>query len=777
MNNNENKHDSAQKGQKDSQKNSQQNPATGQAPEKFIKPYDPQAVETVIYKKWEESGFFNPDNLPARHKEPFNIVLPPPNVTGVLHLGHSYEDSLQDAIIRYERMRGKKTLWLPGTDSAAIATQARVEKNLKKDEGKSRHDLGREELVRRVSEYAKNSENTILNQVKRMGASLDWSRYCYTLDEKRVLAVSTAFKNMYDAGLIYRGNRIVNWDPKGQTTISDDEVVYEERDAKLYTFKYSKDFPISISTTRPETKVGDTAVAVHPDDARYQKYIGQEFNVEFCDVSLHIKIVADKSVEMEFGTGALGVTPAHSHIDWEIADNHGLDRPQVINEYAKMTVPGRLNNLKTEAARDEVVVWLKESGLLEKEEVVKQNVSTSERTGAIIEPLPKLQWWVDVNKKFKIQKSKITGASIGDEMSLKELMIASVQGGDVKFSQENFRKIYFHWVENLRDWCISRQIWFGHRMPIWYGAGGEIVCSLEKPAEDNWTQEEDVLDTWFSSALWTFSTLGWPEETDDMKSFHPTSFMSPAYEILPLWVSRMILMSAFHLGQVPFKEVLIHGLVRDKSGRKFSKSLGNGIDPLEMIEKYGADALRMGLLMGTAIGNDIKFDESQVKGYKHFANKVWNITRFILDNTGDVNLNKMGGSRETNNSEPADQISLNKNDQALIDELNEIVEDITVDFENHRLYLASEKIYHYIWHRLADQIIEESKPIIFATEGENVTDADVNAKISRQITLLEILRKCIIILHPFMPFVTEEIWDSIKNEDDDLLMIAEWPSA
>src|SRR3989338_7983786 len=598
--------------------------------EKLLKPYNPKETEERIYKLWEESGFFNPDNLPERHKEPFSIVLPPPNVTGVLHIGHAYEDSLQDAIIRFERMRGKKALWIPGTDSAAIATQARVEKDILKEEKKTRHDLGREELVRRVTDYAKNSENTILTQVRKMGASLDWSRYAYTLDEKRNAAVFTAFKRMYDAGLIYRGNRIVNWDPKGQTTISDDEVVYEERDATLYTFTYSKDFPITISTTRPETKVGDTAVAVHPDDTRYKKYIGKEYDVVLCDVPIHIKIVADISVEKDFGTGALGVTPAHSHIDWEIADKNNLPRPQVINEYAKMIVAGRLNEKKTIDAREDVVAWLKSEGLLEKEESIKQNVSTSERTGAIIEPLPKLQWWVGVNKPFTIPHSEIPGIESGTEITLKQLMRAAVESGAVTIPQERFKKSYLHWIDNLHDWCISRQIWFGHRIPVWYRKD-ELCVDITPPEGEGWHQDEDVLDTWFSSALWTFSTLGWPHaDSPDLAHFHPTTLLSPGYEILNLWVSRMILMSGFHLGQAPFRTVLIHGIVRDKQGRKFSKSIGNGVDPLEMIEKHGADALRMGLLVGTAIGNDIVFDENKVRGYKHFANKLWNITRFVL---------------------------------------------------------------------------------------------------------------------------------------------------
>lgn len=746
---------------------------------KFQKPYSPGDTEGRIYATWEESGYFNPDNLPnAETRESYTVVLPPPNVTGVLHLGHAYEDSLQDTVIRFQRMRGKRALWVPGTDSAAIATQARVEKNIQKEEGKSRHDLGREELVRRVGEFAKASESTILNQVKRMGASLDWSRYAYTLDDARNRAVMTAFKRMYDAGLIYRGNRIVNWDPKGQTTISDDEIVHEERQAKLYTFRYSKDFPIPVATTRLETKVGDVAVAVHPDDPRYQEFIGKEYDVTFVDTPLRIRVIADHEVDPQFGTGALGVTPAHSMIDWQMAERHDLPKEKiVINEYAKMTVEGRLSNLKVNDAREQVAEWLREQGLMEKEEDIIQNVSTAERTGGIIEPLPKLQWFIGVDRPFTLEKSEITGVPAGKPITLKKLMHAAVEHGDISMPQDNFRRIYFHWIDNLRDWCISRQIWFGHRIPVWYhttcqqpegmktnepwyGQVEPIVstvppsscprCNAFIKNDGDCEQDPDVLDTWFSSALWTFSTLGWPEETRDLATYHPTSFMSPAYEILPLWVSRMILMSGFHLGQVPFRTVMIHGLVRDKQGRKFSKSLNNGIDPLEMIEKYGADALRMGLLIGAAIGNDIKFDESKVKGYKNFANKVWNITRFVLENTEGADTS----------------VELNEADAKLRVELDDLITDVTKDLEEYRVYLAAEKTYHYVWHELADKILEESKPIL---AGE-----DVAAKASRQTLLLSLLTDCVKLLHPYMPFVTEEIWGSLPKTKD-LLMVATWP--
>jgi valyl-tRNA synthetase len=719
--------------------------------DKFLKPYDPAATESRIYAEWEESGYFNPDNLPGERTESFTVVLPPPNVTGILHLGHAYEDSIQDTVIRFQRMRGKRALWIPGTDSAAIATQARVEKNIQKDESKSRHDIGREELVRRVSIFAKESEKTILGQVRRMGASLDWSRYAYTLDAPRNKAVYTAFKNMFDAGLIYRGHRIVNWDPKGQTTISDDEIVHEERDAKLYTFRYSKDFPIPVATTRLETKVGDVAVAVHPDDMRYKEFVGKTYDVIFCDVPLSIRIVADTAVDPEFGTGALGVTPAHSQIDWDIAERNNLPKDKaVIDEYAKMTVAGRLAGMKVTDAREAVVSWLQEEGLLESEEDITQNVSTAERTGGIIEPLPKLQWFLAVDMSFSMPHSEITGVPSGTPITLKQMMRAAVEHGDIRMPQENFKKTYFNWIDNLHDWCISRQIWFGHRIPIWY-RGEEIVCQAEAPEGEGWEQDPDVLDTWFSSALWTFSTLGWPEKDADLSTYHPTSFMSPAYEILPLWVSRMILMSGFHLGQVPFRTVMIHGLVRDAKGRKFSKSLGNGTDPIDMVDRFGADALRMGLLVGTAIGNDIRFDESKIKGYKNFANKLWNITRYILTETEDADLNA----------------AITDTDATLRTELDELIADITRDLENYRVYLAAEKIYHYVWHRLADELIEDSKKVL---SGE-----DVDAIASRRALLHSLLTDVLKVLHPFMPFITEEIWGSIASGEN-LLIVAPWPS-
>jgi valyl-tRNA synthetase len=728
-------------------------------PEIFLSPYNPTEHEDSLYKMWNDSGYFNPDNcvkdgITDPEAEVFSIVLPPPNVTGVLHMGHAAMLATEDIMVRYHRMTGKRTLWIPGTDSAAIATQSKVEKIIAKQEKQNRHDIGRTELLKRVDTFAEESKDTILDQTKKMGSSLDWSRYAFTLDGRRYQAVMTAFVNMYEDGLIYRGDRIVNWDPKGQTTISDDEIVYEEREAKLYTLKYSKDFPISIATTRPETKVGDTAVAVHPDDERYQAYIGQTFDFIFCDVPVSVTVVADKEIDPEFGTGAVGVTPAHSKVDWEIADRNNIDRrPQVINEYAQMTVEGRLNKLKVGPARAAIVEWLTEEGLLEQEEAIKQNVSTAERTGGIIEPLPKLQWWIDVNKKFTLKQSEIPGVPAGSEVTLKELMIATVEQGGTDIFPERFKRVYFNWIENLKDWCISRQIWYGHRIPAWYKEG-EVKVQIDAPGDD-WEQDSDTLDTWFSSGLWTFSTLGWPEQTDDLKTYHPTTVLETGYDILFFWVARMILMSGYHTGQVPFKNVYLHGLVRDEKNRKMSKSLGNTINPLDMIEKYGADATRLSLIVGAAPGNDLPLSENKIRAYKKFANKVWNISRFVLTNIADANWEQVP--------------ELSERDGEIIRDLKLTIAEVTGDIEKFSLYLGAEKAYHYIWHELADKVLEESKPIL---SGDDAT-----AKYARQYVLKECLVASLKMLHPFMPYVTETIWQNVPTtlKDHEILMVAKWP--
>ena len=718
------------------------------APDIFLKPYNPTDTESRIYALWEKSGFFNPDTLPPRFQnaEPFSIVLPPPNVTGTLHAGHALTITVEDIMVRYARMQGKKTLWIPGTDHAAIATQSKVEKDIEKKEGKRRKDFTREEFLGRVETFAAESHDVIVKQLRSFGASIDWSREAFTLDAPRTLAVRTAFKKMYDDGLIYRGYRVINWDPKGQTTISDDEIVYETRQAQLYTFKYAKDIPITISTTRPETKLGDTAIAVHPSDERYAQYIGKEFTTTFAGESITLKVIADISVDPAFGTGALGVTPAHSTIDWEISQRHGLPLKQVINEYGKMIVGlDGIKDKKTTEARVAVVAWIKEQGLLEKEETVEQNISLAERTGGIIEPLPKLQWFVGVNKEFTRD---------GKTHTLKALMKESVASGDIKMIPDRFEKVYFHWIENLRDWCISRQIWYGHRIPVWY-KNEEIYVGIEAPTGEGWVQDEDTLDTWFSSGLWTFSTLGWPNEAEFSKhrAYHPMTMLETGRDIIFFWVARMILMSTYLIGEVPFKNVYLHGLVLDAQGRKMSKSLGNFIDPLEVVAKYGADAYRMSLIVGVGPGSDSKTGEDKIKAYKLFCNKLWNITRFILEST------------HTHTRVP-DFSDYATADVALIAERQALITEITREMNEYKFYLVAEKLYHYVWHTFADTILEQSKAVF--REGTAAEQA------SRAQFLLETLDSILKALHPFMPYVTEEIWQQTRTTDS-VLMVEEWP--
>ena len=597
--------------------------------------YDHAEVEPKIYKQWEDSGYFDPDaciekGVTAKDAEPFSIVLPPPNVTGTLHMGHAAMLVIEDIMVRYARMNGKRTLWIPGTDHAAIATQSKVERDIVKAEGKNRHDLGREEFLRRVRAFAQESHDTIVHQVKRMGASLDWSREAYTLDDKREVAVRTAFQKMYDLGLIYRGHRVINWDVKGQTTISDDEIIYEERKAKLYTFRYGlladgTKFPIAIATTRLETKFGDTAIAVHPSDERYKQFVGKEFNVDFCGTPIHIKVIADESVEKDFGTGALGVTPAHSMIDWEIAQRHSLPFVQIIDEYGKMTVANPLvQGKKTAEAREISAEELRKRGLIEKEEEISQNVATAERTGGIIEPLPKLQWFIAVNKPF--------GAA---QKTLKELMRGRLPTAELK-SCLNASSAF---ISTGSTTCATGASLARSGSDIGSPSGikGEEILWLDisVPAGDGWAQDPDTLDTWFSSGLWPFSTLGWPEKTADLKTYFPNSVLETGYDIIFFWVARMILMSEVLMGEAPFKRVYLHGLVRDDKGRKMSKSLGNIIDPLTMADKYGADATRLSLVIGAAAGNDIKLSEDRIRGYRNFSTKIWNIARFIQMNKPD----------------------------------------------------------------------------------------------------------------------------------------------
>ncbi len=709
----------------------------GKIDDKFLKPYDPSSTEANIYKLWDKSGFFNPDNLPERNKkgEPFSIVLPPPNVTGTLHMGHAAMLAIEDIMIRYKRMKGFRTLWIPGTDHAAIATQSKVEKEISKKEGKNRHDLGREELLKRIEKFANESHDTIVNQVKRMGCSLDWSREAFTLDSKRDLAVRTAFKTMYDMGLIYRGHRIVNWDTKGQTTISDDEIVYKEEKTKFYYFKYG---PFTIGTARPETKFGDKYVVMHPDDKRYAEYKhGQKIDLEWINGPIQATIIKDQSIDMTFGTGVMTITPWHSNIDFEIAERHNLDKEQIIDKYGKLLpIAGEFAEMKIADAREKIIDKLKKKGLLEKEEEYTHNIATAERTGGMIEPQIMNQWFVAVNKKFNKN---------GKEITLKEMMKEVVENGSIKIIPERYERVYYNWIENLHDWCISRQIWYGHRIPVWY-KGDEVYIEIEEPEGKDWKQDEDTLDTWFSSGLWTFSTLGWPEKTEDMRLFHPTDILETGYDILFFWVARMILMTGCLLGDIPFRTVYLHGLVRTAKGEKMSKSKPEtNIDPLDMIEKYGADATRMSLIIGTGPGNDMKLSEDKIKGYKNFANKLWNISRFIFENT------------------EGEKIIDNKDENGK----DAFIEEITEEMEEYKFYIVGEKLYHYIWHEFADKIIEESKKIF--KEG-----SEEEKKIRRQF-LLRNLEKILKILHPFMPYITEEIWNDLPKKDKNLLIVETWP--
>jgi len=743
------------------------------APEQFLKPYNSEENEPRILDLWEKSGYANPDvcinnGVTAFDAEPYSIVLPPPNVTGILHMGSALMIVIEDILIRYHRMRGDKTLWVPGTDSAAIATQAKVEGDIYKAEKKTRHDLGREELLKRINTFTEESKKVIINQTKKMGASLDWSRYAYTMDEKRYAAVMEAFIRMYNAGLIYRGDRIVNWDPKLQTTVSDEEIEYIEQKDPFYHFKYG---PFDIGTVRPETKFGDKYVVMHPDDERYKDYThGQKIDLEWINGPITATIIKDKAADMEFGSGVMTITPAHSLIDFEIAQRHGLDVERVIDDRGiLLDIAGEFKGQHIKKARPLIVEKLRAKGLVSKiDEEYTHNVSTNSRGGGTIEPQIKRQWFVAVNKEVEFPGGKKT--------TLKERMREAVASGGITIAPDHFSKIYFHWIDNLRDWCISRQIWFGHRIPAWFrpkagqpGADSEQEVYVGKTAPEgaDWEQDPDTLDTWFSSGLWTMSTLGWPHfaktatrgkpgSENDLANYHPTSVLETGYDILFFWVARMILMSGFLLGDIPFRKVLLHGIVRDGQGRKISKSLGNNIDPLDMAAKYGMDAVRMSLIAGMAPGTDSRISEEKIRGYKHFANKIWNVTRFVLEN------------------HQGDTLIVSADDQKLVDEAKKVAETTTNHIDAFRLDLAADAAYHFVWDRFAAEILEQSKEILKSSDAE--------AKKSRATALHEILIISLKLLHPFMPFVTEAIWqhlpagrqDSPKKEND-MLMVAKWP--
>ncbi len=709
------------------------------------KTYSPSDHEDAIYELWDKSGYFNPDNLelPADAKS-YTIVLPPPNITDKLHLGHASTIALEDALVRYHRLKQYRTLWVPGTDHAAIATQNVVEKKLWQEEKKSRHDLGREKFLEKVWEFLKTTQATILHQVRKLGSSLDWSRTAFTLDETRQKAVAKMFVDMHQAGAIYQGERIVNWCPRCKTTLADDEVDYKEQAAKVYTFKYDKNFPLTIATTRPETKLGDTAVAVNPKDERYKQYIGQEFSANFCGAELKIKIIADHNVEMEFGTGALGVTPAHSMVDWQMAEKNQLAIKKIINEDGLIYNTGtKFDGLPVLEARAQIVAELEAAGLLEKEEEIQNNLSVCYRCNTAIEPLPSKQWFVAVDKPLERLGNK----------SLKAAAMEQAEKNNIKFYPQRFTKKYLDWMENLHDWCISRQIWFGHRIPVWY-KDKEIYVGETAPTEAGWTQDPDTLDTWFSSAMWTFSTLGWPEnfvngqKINDLAKYHPTQVLETGYEILTLWVSRMIMMSLFALDEIPFFDVYLHGMVLDKNGKKMSKSKGNGIDPLDVIPQFGTDAVRLSLLYGTTPGNDLRLSEDKIESNRNFINKLWNISRYIITTSEEKYF-----TVPTLSWPEAKTVA----DDWILKKLDETIKQVDVSLANYEFSAAVEALNDFTWNQLADWYLEIAK-----------------IEKNKEEILAFVLKTILKLWHPFIPFVTEVIWQSLNTGK--LLLVETWPT-
>jgi len=694
------------------------------------KNYNSQEFEDKIYKQWEDSGAFQPKEDCDEH---YSIMMPPPNATGQLHLGHASMLAIQDIMIRFNRMQGKSTLWLPGTDHASIATQNKVEKLLA-NKGLTRHDLGREEFIKQTKEYVSGSQARIKNQIRKMGASCDWTRERYTLDEGLSEIVQDVFVKMYNDKLIYHGHRIVNWCPRCTSTLANDEVEHSEVEATLYYMQYG---PFIVATSRPETKLGDTAVAVNPNDERYKEYIGQTMDINFGDHQITVKVIADEHIDPEFGSGVLGVTPAHSFVDYEMAKKHDVEIVQVINEKGLMTdVAGKFSGMTVLEARKAFVKELKELGLLIKTETYQQNLSVCYRCDTPIEPLISKQWFINVNKQ--------TVDWHGTTKSLQEIAASVINDGEIEIIPKRFEKNYFAWVDNLEDWCISRQIWFGHRMPVWY-KGKELKVQRENPGKE-WTQDPDTLDTWFSSGMWTFSTLGWPEATQDLKRFHPTNLLETGYDIITVWVIRMVLMTTYATGEIPFKQVYLHGLVRDKNNQKMSKSKGNGIDPLEMIAKYGTDALRLSLVIGTSAGNDVKIYEEKIANYRNFVTKLWNVARFTLMNidSSKIPFNKIDSK---------DAFSLA--DKWILSRTQEIIKSVTKSLKNNHLSEAGNTIYNFLWNEFANWYLEINK----VEKNEQV--------------LYYVLSTILKLMHPFMPFVTEVIWKSLKQESQ--LISENWP--
>ena len=704
------------------------------------KVYDPKQVEDKTYRFWVEKRYFHAEPNPK--KKPYTIVIPPPNITGQLHLGHALDCTLQDSIIRFKRMQGYEALWLPGTDHASIATEAKIVEAMRK-EGVTKDDLGREGFLERAWEWKKTYGGKIVEQLKKMGSSCDWERERFTLDEGCSEAVKEVFVRLYEKGLIYRGERIINWCPHCLTSISDAEVEYEEHDGHFWHIRY----PLSdgsgyleIATTRPETLLGDTALAVHPDDERYQALVGKTVILPL--VGREIPIVADSYVEMDFGTGVVKITPAHDPNDFEVGLRHNLPVINVMNDDATINENGgKYRGMDRYECRKQIVADLEAEGFLIKVEDHKHNVGSCYRCSTTVEPRVSKQWFVKMGP--------LAGPAI-----------EAVRSGETKFVPDRFSKIYYHWMENIKDWCISRQLWWGHRIPAWYCQDcGEVIVAKEEPhtcpkcGSKNLQQDPDTLDTWFSSALWPFSTLGWPNQTEELKYFYPTSTLVTGYDIIFFWVARMIFSGVENMGKSPFETVFIHGIVRDAQGRKMSKSLGNGIDPLKVIDEYGADALRFTLATGNSPGNDMRFVEEKVKASRNFANKIWNATRFILMNLSDE-IDK-----------PELPQRLQTEDKWILSKLNTLIKEVTENLERFELGIAVQKLYDFIWDVLCDWYIELTKSRIQAG-GES-------AKSAQQV-LIYVMNQCLKLLHPIMPFITEEIWQAIPN-DCESIMVAPWP--
>lgn len=723
------------------------------------KAYSPKDVEDKIYEKWEKSGFFNPDNLEKAgdrywQAEPFSIAMPPPNVTAQLHLGSALFLTLQDIMTRRARMRGRKTLWLPGTDHAAIATQNVVERQILAEEKKTRTDLGREELLKKIDEFVKKTQGRIQQQIRKMGSSCDWSREKFTLSAELSRAVRTAFKQMHDAGLIYRGERMVNWCPRCGTTLADDEVSYKQTRGTMYYLRYplkDSNDSLVVATNRPETMLGDTGVAVHPSDSRYKKYVGKIIMLPL--LNRELPIIADEHIDKQYGTGAMKITPGHDHNDFEIAKKHKLEMIHLYTADGKIDPKEAADHgfsdyagLTKEDALNRIVQELKEKEFIEKTEDIEHRVGICYRCGTVVEPIVSKQWFVSVNKEFRIENIEFRNKlSLSEKTTLKDMMTAAVKSGAVSIIPKRFEKIYFEWMKNLRDWTISRQIWYGHRIPVWSCPDcGDTIVAVEVPAScpkcqgANLQQDEDTLDTWFSSGLWTFSTLGWPDETADLKTYHPTTVLETAYDILFFWVARMILMTGFLLGDIPFRTVYLHGLVRDIEGKKMSKSGGNMIDPLDIGAKYGTDALRLALVLGNTPGNDMKFSETKVAAGRNFVNKLWNIARYILSLKEDGK----SGARTLA-------------DEWILDRLGETVASAGRHLDNFEYGLAAEQLQQFTWDDLADWYLEIAK-----IEG--------GKKEILEVLLVNILK----LWHPFIPFVTEHIWSQMF---DKLLMVDDYP--